>query len=166
MSVGEVHPLKGSQQMVKLRSQYRNTEKIHAFMHFYRRFCNELKKTTGNPDYQLRTTSYSFPGWNPSTIPGEGAAAPCCLAPVPQPQDLVGETIKAMKCILPTSICNAGESPFTPSETQSPWQAICNTNWCMATKTASDEANHKAIKNQAIVMGVYKVFAWLVEPNI
>lgn len=88
----------------KLQFQYRNTEKILAFMHFESEFCNEVRKTTGNPDYRLTIIIRRL-----TTDPGESLPKPLPSSPHPvvwlpvtDPQNLVRETIEAMKSILKT----------------------------------------------------------------
>jgi len=94
------------QQIVELRSQYRNTEKILAFLRFQREFAEEVRKATDNPDYKL-------PG-NPETIKADPASTPQSLSkPLPssphpvvwlpaEKDRVVTETLEAMKRILPT----------------------------------------------------------------
>ena len=81
------------QHIVVLRSQYRNTPKILAFMHFQWEFAEEVRKTTANPEYKLRTipepqrstiragpaeTMQFLPKPLPSS-PGRKSLSLCCL---------------------------------------------------------------------------------------
>ena len=97
---------KSLQQIVKLGSQYRNTQKILAFMHFQSEFRNEVSKTTANPDYQhcTRLFNQADPGESQQSLPKPlpSSPHPVVWLPVPPTQDLVRETLEAMKCILPT----------------------------------------------------------------
>jgi hypothetical protein len=102
--------LKSFPHIFKLRSQYRNTEKILAFMHFQWEFCNEVRKTTGNPDYTLRkiVKKQVDPGETQQSLPKPLPSSPHPVVWLPLPnlqypmEMLVRETLKAMKCILQT----------------------------------------------------------------
>ena len=83
-----------------------NTQKILAFMHFQSEFRNEVSKTTENPDYQhcTRLFNQADPGESQQSLPKPlpSSPHPVVWLPVPPTQDLVRETLEAMKCILPT----------------------------------------------------------------
>jgi hypothetical protein len=114
-------PPTSSQQIVKLRSQYRNTEKILAFVHFQLEFRNEMRKTTGNHYFLPTAAEQADPGESlPKPLPS--SPHPVVWLPVPQTQDLVRETLEAMKCILPTGdqleVVVLYESPAYESESE------------------------------------------------
>jgi len=89
------------QKIVKLQSQYRNTEKILAFMDFQQEFVNEVRKTTGNPCFlsPFAAAGQADPGES-LPKPLSSSPHPVVWLPVTQTQDPVRETIETMKCIL------------------------------------------------------------------
>jgi hypothetical protein len=115
-------PPTSSQQIVKLRSQYRNTEKIFVFIHFQSEFYNEVRNTTGKLVFPPTAADQADLGESlPKPLPS--SPHPVVWLPVPPTQDLVRETLEAMKCILPTGdqleVVVLYESPAYESESES-----------------------------------------------